>query len=172
MNRLAVATCGSLLAMSAAAQVTVYRCVDAEGRVQLGDAPCPHGQRQEVSHIPALSPGTPSPPPAPLFTPPATSAEAPAPVADAAPADAPAAPRLFECVAPNGERYASTTPEGTSRWVSMWSLDIPVATSASTSLAITGGDVRLGPSGASMTAPLQRAWWPDNAVVLVRDRCE
>ena len=54
----------------------------------------------------------------------------------------------------------------------MWSLDIPVATGPSTSLAITGGDVRIGPSGISMTAPLPRAWWPDNAVVLVRDRCQ
>ena len=175
MNRLLAPACALLLALPAAAQVTVYRCVDAEGRVQLGDAPCPHGQQQEVRRIPALSPApsSPTPAPAPLFTAP-TVVETPAllvaPWPESAPA--PAQPRLYECVAPNGERYASTTPEGTARWVSMWSLDIPVATGPSTSLAITGGDVRIGPSGTSMTVPLQRAWWPDNAVVLVRDRCE
>ena len=173
MSRLIVLALALLLAPQAVAQVTVYRCVDAQGHVQIGDAPCPRGQQEEVRRVPALAPVPPSPKPAatPLFTPP-TVVTTPAPVLVAQPAPAPAQPRLYECVAPNGERYASTTPEGTARWVSMWSLDIPVATGPSTSLAITGGDVRIGPSGISMTAPLPRAWWPDNAVVLVRDPCQ
>ena len=176
MSRLVVLALALLLAPQAVAQVTVYRCVDAQGHVQIGDAPGPRGQQEEVRRVPGLTPVPPSPkkPAAtPLFTAP-TVVETPAllvaPWPESAPA--PAQPRLYECVAPNGERYASTTPEGTARWVSMWSLDIPVATGPSTSLAITGGDVRIGPSGISMTAPLPRAWWPDNAVVLVRDRCE
>lgn len=169
---LALASVPALLPVpQAAAQVTVYRCVDAQGHVRIGDAPCPRGQHGGMRQVPAPSPTPPAPAPAPLFTP-AGVAEAPAPGAMAQPAPAPARPRLYQCVAPNGERYTSTTPEGTARWVSMWSLDIPVATGPSTSLAITGGDVRIGPSGASMTAPLSRAWWPDNAVILVRDRCQ
>lgn len=172
MNAFLPTACLLLLALPAAAQVTVYRCTDAQGRVLLGDAPCPRGQRQEVRQLPAPKPAPARAPAANVATPATAAPSPPEPMPEPEPGQAPGQRPLYECVAPNGERYASTTPEGTARWVSVWSLDIPVATSPSTSLAITGGDVRIGPSGIRMTAPLRRAWWPDNAVVLVRDRCE
>lgn len=115
----------------AAGQVTVYRCVDANGRVALRDSPCTGGERQEVRNM--LRPKD-----APRAVPPAAT---PAPVA--APAAPPAvivvrAPQpMYECTTQDGKRYTSTTPEGNPRWVPLWTLGWPVVEGAWTNDAGT-----------------------------------
>jgi hypothetical protein len=106
--------------VQAGADVTIYRCTDAKGRLTLRDSPCNRGDRQETRSM--LRPkDAPQPPPRPPLAP-----------IDAAPAAAPQivvvnAPRpLYECVTPDQERYLSDTPEGNPRWVPLWTQGYPV----------------------------------------------
>jgi L-threonylcarbamoyladenylate synthase len=105
-----------------AQQVTVYRCVAADGRVSLRDSPCADGERQQVRTMQK-----------PKDAPPPATPVAPAP-APARP-ETPAPPRvivlrtpqpMYECVTPDGEHYTSATPEGNPRWVPLWTLGWPV----------------------------------------------
>lgn len=115
----------SLPAAAPPAQVTIYRCVDASGRLSLRDSPCRKGEKQEVRAM--LRPTDPPPQRAATAAPRRT----PAPVVDAAPAIprvvylTPPRP-LYECTTPDGARYTSESPEGTPRWVPLWTLGGPV----------------------------------------------
>lgn len=109
------------IASAPAADVTIYRCTDAQGRLTVRDTPCRPGERQQVREM--LRPSDPAPRPA---------AKA-APAAPPAPAAAPPrvivvhAPRpLYECVTHDGERYTSDIAEGNPRWVPLPVLGYPV----------------------------------------------
>ena len=103
-------------------EVTVYRCTDARGKVQLRDSPCPGGQRQSTRRMQRIvdPPPVPRPPEPP---PPVTAVPSPEPprvlVVQA--------PRpMYECTTPDGTTYTSESPEGNPRWVPLWTLDYPV----------------------------------------------
>lgn len=115
------------MAGASAAEVTIYRCTDGQGRLTLRDTPCRHGERQQVRAM--LRPSDPAP--RPLA----------APRAAAQPAAATAPPRvvvvqaprpLYECVTGDGERYTSDTAEGNLRWVPLAVLGYPL-------VAVAGG---------------------------------
>lgn len=100
--------------------VTIYRCLDARGRLTLRDTPCAKGERQEARSMlrPKDAPARPAP---------ARSARQ---AAEAAPPPRvvvayPARP-MYECITPDGERYTSDSPEGNPRWVPLWTLGYPV----------------------------------------------
>ena len=110
------------------ATVTVYRCIDARGKVSLQDAPCAKGQAQQAREMQRPADAPPRPPALP------SPASPPPPATPAAPA-APAAPRtvylapprpLYECVTPDGKRYTSDDGRGNPRWVPLWTLGYPV----------------------------------------------
>lgn len=101
-------------APATAAEVTIYRCIGANGAVTLRDSPCLKGEKQEVRAMQRPR----DPPPAP---------PAPTPQPAAAPVPAPPPTRIvyltpptpmYECTAPDGEVYTSDTGEGRPRWVS------------------------------------------------------
>ncbi len=106
----------------AAEGVTVYRCTDARGKVELRDSPCAKGKNQTTREMVRIA----SPPPPRRL----------APVrVDAPPAPAPVAPQyvfintprpMYECFTPDGQRYTSESPEGNPRWMPLWALDYPV----------------------------------------------
>lgn len=97
--------------------VTIYRCIDAKGRLTLRDSPCAKGERQETRTM--LRPK--DAPPRPRE---ATQAPVPPPAAPAVVVAYPPRP-LYECVTPDGEHYTSDTPEGNPRWVPLWTLGYP-----------------------------------------------
>lgn len=115
----ASATAGAVAA-PAQAEVTIYRCVDAKGRLTLRDTPCARGERQETRSM--LRPKDAPPRPAATRSP-RTPPEAlpPTRVVVAYPARP-----MYECVTPDGERYTSDSPEGNPRWVPLWTLGYPV----------------------------------------------
>ncbi|GAB3736178.1 hypothetical protein GCM10028862_20600 [Luteimonas pelagia] len=144
-----------------AGQITIYRCTDAQGRLTLRDSPCRKGETQ--STVEMLRPQDPPPgrePPAtvePTDTPPPT-------VQREVVYRAPPRP-MYECVRPDGTRYASETPEGDPRWVPWWTLGYPVV-------------IPRNPLGDRVGAPPARPGDPPIAVVhgapggtWVRDRC-
>lgn len=98
------------------AQVTIYRCLDAAGRLSLRDSPCRRGETQEVRSM--LRPVDP-PPHRSVATVPRTPR---VPVVEAAPAQprvvyvTPPRP-MYECTTPEGQRYTSETADGNPRWV-------------------------------------------------------
>jgi hypothetical protein len=108
----------------AAPQVTVYRCLAADGAVTLRDTPCATGERQETRAMlrPTDAPRPPSPTPA--VTAPAAPA-APAPPRVVIVRQAPPTP-MYECTTPDNTTYTSDSPEGNPRWVPMWTLGWPV----------------------------------------------
>lgn len=110
-------------AAQAAGQVTVYRCETSAGKVTLGDAPCPAGQRQEMREM--LRPQ--DPPPAPPA--PAAPAAASASPATASPREVvvyrtPPRP-MYECTTDEGRTYTSDNGDGNPRQVPIWSLGYP-----------------------------------------------
>ncbi|MDO5505749.1 MAG: DUF4124 domain-containing protein [Pseudoxanthomonas suwonensis] len=125
-----VLLCGSMLPVTATAadgDVTIYRCVDDAGRVMLRDSPCPAGHRQDVRQMVR-----------PKDAPARASASAPARTASTSAASSGSmtarpqvlvvnAPRpMYECIRPDGTRYSSDGPEGSPRWVPLWTLGYPV----------------------------------------------
>lgn len=100
---------------TSAPQLVVYRCTDARGEVSLRDTPCARGQQQRARDM--LRPQDPPPrpivamPPAPLAT---TVAAPPQVIVLQAPQP------MFECIAPDGERYSSDTGLGRQRWEGVW----------------------------------------------------
>jgi hypothetical protein len=110
-----------LMAASAAlaADITIYRCTDAQGQLTLRDTPCRKGEKQQMQEMLR-----------PKDAPPAMrKAAAAPPVAPAAPATryvavAPARP-MYECVTPDGNHYLSDTRAGNPRWVPLWTLGYP-----------------------------------------------
>ena len=110
-----------------AAQITIYRCTDSDGRLTLRDTPCKRGETQQ-----ALEMQRPVDPPPRRKV--AISPAEPEPEPEAAPAEAPPnyvvvnQPRpMYECETYEGERYLSDTAEGNPRWVELWALGYPVA---------------------------------------------
>jgi hypothetical protein len=105
----------------AADEVTIYRCVDAKGRLTLRDTPCAKGEQQQARTM--LRPKDAPPPPRTV------ERDAPPPPAPATPSVVYAYPPrpLYECITPDGERYTSDTAEGNPRWVPLWTLGYPVA---------------------------------------------
>lgn len=104
-------------------QVTIYRCVDANGRLTLRDSPCAAGERQQVRTM--QRPQDPPPKPRPAPPPPAPTASAPTPVRERVVVAYPPRP-LYECIRPDGSRYTSDSGEGNPRWVPLWSLGYPL----------------------------------------------
>lgn len=102
-----------------AAEVTIYRCVGANGRLTLRDTPCAKGERQEARTMLR-----------PKDAPPRPAARRPAraePLAERTRVVVAYPPRpLYECSTPDGERYTSDSSEGNPRWVPLWTLGYPV----------------------------------------------
>lgn len=100
--------------------VTIYRCIDARGKLALRDRPCPGGQAQTTREMQRI------------VDPPRRARVAPDPVPAAAPPPAPQVivvntPRpMYACTTPDGSTYTSDTPEGNPRWVPLWTLGYPV----------------------------------------------
>lgn len=108
-------------AATAAGQVTIYRCVDAKGRLALRDTPCLKGERQETRTMVRPKDAPPRPAAASPSRTPTRDEAMPARVVVAYP------PRpMYECVTPDGDRYTSDSPEGNPRWVPLWTLGYPV----------------------------------------------
>jgi hypothetical protein len=106
---------------TSAEQVTIYRCVDAKGRLALRDTPCLKGERQETRTMVRPKDAPPRPSAASPPRVPARDGDAPTRVVVAYP------PRpMYECVTPDGDRYTSDSSEGNPRWVPLWTLGYPV----------------------------------------------
>ncbi len=104
--------------------VTIYRCVDAKGKLTLRDSPCAKGQEQQQKR----SMQRPKDPPASV---PATPAGKRAATSSTTRPDiryvVVNAPRpLYECVRPDGTQYVSDNADGNRRWVPLWTLGYPV----------------------------------------------
>ena len=107
--------------MAQSGEVRIYRCTDNAGKQTLRDTPCPKGQQQQVRDMarpkdaPPVKKTEPMPTPALARQPPA-----PSQVRYLAP------PRpMYECVTPDGNRYASDDDAGNPRWVPLWTLGYP-----------------------------------------------
>ncbi|WP_147653534.1 DUF4124 domain-containing protein [Vulcaniibacterium gelatinicum] len=143
-----------------AGQVTIYRCVDAKGRLTLRDSPCAAGERQQMRTMQRPQ----DPPPRPTSAPAPTAPAAPALVRDRVVVAWPPQP-LYECIRPDGSRYTSDSGEGNPRWVPLWTLGYPLL-------------VPRNPLGDRVGAPPPRPGDPPLAVVygpppmtFVRDEC-
>ncbi len=97
---------------SGTAQVTIYRCVAANGTVALRDSPCLKGEKQEVRAM--QRPQDPPPRPA-VPTPPAAPPAAPAPPSTRVVYLSPPKP-MYECTTPEGQTYTSDDDDGNPRW--------------------------------------------------------
>jgi hypothetical protein len=104
----------------AAGQVTVYRCETSSGKVTLGDAPCPAGQRQEMREM--IRPQDPPPSSTPVAAPAPPAAPI---VRDVVVYRTPPRP-MYECSTDEGKTYTSDNGEGNPRLVPIWSLGYPV----------------------------------------------
>lgn len=105
---------------SPAAEITLYRCVDAKGKLTLRDSPCAKGEKQETRTF--QRPVDPPPRPAAQATPPLPPPSKPAEVRYVT--VNPPRP-LYECVTPDGDRYTSDTDAGNPRYVPLWTLGYP-----------------------------------------------
>ena len=114
---------GAQVAGKPPANVTVYRCTDASGRVSIGDAPCRKGQAQQMREMqrPQEAPAKPVSPALPMRQ----AASVPAPVVQAPVYLAPPRP-MYECTTPDGAHYTSDDGNGNPRWVPLWTLGYPV----------------------------------------------
>lgn len=109
------------IAGASAAEVTIYRCTDAQGRLTLRDTPCRKGERQRTREM--RRPSDPAPRPAARLAP-----AAPPPAYSAPPRIVVVhAPRpLYECLTEDGGRYTSESTEGNLRWVPLAVLGYPM----------------------------------------------
>ena len=165
----ALAAPAGTAAVPAADQVTIYRCIDAQGRLALRDTPCRKGERQETRTMQR-----------PKDAPPRPSAPSPSATRDAAtpPARVVVAypPRpMYECVTPDGDRYTSDSPEGNPRWVPLWTLGYPVYPVGPRTRS--GVDFRLGNRNVEVTGGSHVVTGPlpspaaYGAGTWIRDRC-
>lgn len=141
--------------------VTVYRCTDARGQVELRDSPCPANQHQQTRQM--LRPRD-APP------------RAATPITTPAPQDTVREVRyvlrqprpLYECTAADGSRYTSESGEGIQRWqpgwivAPPWGMRPPVAPLH----ARHGGGVHVYP-GIAYSAG---AWVRDSCVPMPQER--
>lgn len=106
---------------ASAAEVVIYRCTDAQGRLTLRDTPCRAGERQQVRSMQRPV----DPPPRPAATPAPTTAAVPQPPPERTRIVVVTPPRpLYECVTPDGERYTSESDAGRPRFVPLWTLGV------------------------------------------------
>lgn len=96
-----------------AAEVTIYRCTDAQGNKTLRDSPCKRGEKQQTQSM--LRPRDAKP-----------AAVTRAPTRTAATGETvryvmqPAPRTLYQCVTPDGASYTSESPQGQARWQPAW----------------------------------------------------
>jgi hypothetical protein len=176
---------GTLIACTAgialAQDVTIYRCVSAEGRLTLRDSPCEKGETQQTRMMqrpkdPPPRAETPTPSVAPV--PPRT--DPPTRVVYATP------PRpMYECVTPEGEHYTSDSDEGNPRWQPFWAPAYPAypvwphgsGASVSGNVSIGNGNLSFSSGSATPLPPRPPHGPPGHGVVLpaggtwIRDRC-
>ena len=136
-----------------AADITIYRCTDGQGRLTLRDTPCRKGETQQATDM-----QRPRDPPKRAKAK-ATSKPAATVVATTAPAAitryivmAPPRP-MYECVTPDGNTYLSDSDEGNPRWMPLWALGYPVVETR-TSLGNNIGGPPVRPSGQQPGPPL------------------
>lgn len=150
-------------AAPAPAQVTIYRCIDAAGRLSLRDSPCRKGEKQEVRAM--LRPTDPAPQRA--------VATAPRPVRTPVVDATPVTPRVvyitpprptYECTTPDGERYESESAEGNPRWVPLWTVGYPVVI-APEARGGYGGRIEYRDRGARVRLEGGRQWRVPGTVV-------
>ena len=111
----------AVTAASAPGQVTLYRCVGADGQLTLRDTPCAAGEHQEARGM--LRPQ--DPPPQPPAAAPALPASSPVDPAPPRVVVVHAPTPTYECTTPDGDRYTSHDPAGNPRWVPLWTLGYP-----------------------------------------------
>src|SRR5690606_2028106 len=92
------------------------------GQLTLRDTPCAKGETQEIRSM--TRPIDPAPIQAPAAAIPASSS-APAPAPQTTVIYRTPPQPMYECIAPDGSRYASDTGEGNPRWVPLWTLGYP-----------------------------------------------
>lgn len=161
---LALMLCPPPAAAAAPAQVTIYRCTDAAGRLSLRDSPCRRGERQEVRAM--LRPTDPPPQRAVATAPRPAPARATVETSSAAPRVVYVTPTrtTYECTTPDGARYASESPEGNPRWVPLWTLGYPAVVVAE-ARAGHGGRIEYRDRHARLRVDGGRAWRVPGTVV-------
>ena len=119
-HRLAIAAAllGALLAsdLARADEVTIYRCVDATGRVALQDRPCPKDVHQDVRQMIRPVDAPPRAEPVRAYARPAPRAVEVHVVHDRDPEPA------YRCTTPDGDTYISRTGIPRGRYVPLWTL--------------------------------------------------
>ncbi|MET1162103.1 MAG: DUF4124 domain-containing protein [Pseudoxanthomonas sp.] len=105
-----------------AQEVTIYRCIGADGRLALRDSPCAKGETQEVRSM--QRPKDPAPVAAPEARPVPPPAAVPSRQVQVV-YRIPPRP-MYECVTADGDRYTSDNGEGNPRSVPLWTLGYPV----------------------------------------------
>lgn len=96
------------------AEVVIYRCTDAQGRLSLRSSPCPAGETQAVKRMTRPQDA----PPRPAARPTAPAASPPAVIAS--PAYRPAPRPLYACQSADGRSYLSDSANGSPRMVPQW----------------------------------------------------
>ncbi|MBW8824029.1 MAG: DUF4124 domain-containing protein [Xanthomonadales bacterium] len=94
--------------------ITVYRCTDARGQVELRDSPCPANQHQQTRQMLRPKDAPPAPPASATMAP--TPRETVREVRYVLRQPGP----LYECTATDGSRYTSESGEGNLRWQPEW----------------------------------------------------
>lgn len=167
----------SLVAPAHAAEITIYRCVDAKGHLTLRDSPCKKGEKQSLTEMQRPR----DPPKRKVAT---TAASKPASkVTATADASAASMPRyivmtppkpMYECTTPDGTRYMSDNGQGNPRWMPLWALGYPVA-EPRTSLGDNIGGPPARPMGTQPGPPSQSSsrfiYDPYGPGAWVRDEC-
>lgn len=115
------------------AGVTVYRCTDARGKVELRDTPCDKAKRQQQRQL--VRPKDPPPRAARPVAAAAASSASPMQAPQVIMVNSPRA--MYECTTPDGKRYTSDSGEGNPRWQPLWTLGYP--TWVEGPIASTGG---------------------------------
>lgn len=105
-----------------AADITIYRCTDAQGHLTLRDTPCHKGETQQTKEMQRPKDAPPSRRNA-IASPPVTAPETTLPPPHYV-VMAPPRP-MYECVTPDNRRYLSDTSAGNPRWVPLWTLGYP-----------------------------------------------
>lgn len=152
--------------------ITVYRCVDAKGKLSLRDTPCPKGQTQQARILPKIA-NSPKPKAAPTIEPAAAAAPPPQVIVIN---NTPPQP-MYECITPDGQTYPSDSPEGNPRWAPLWTIGYPVEVER-TIITPGGGHLRYSNGridGGWRTGDIHRVVEPTiagyGAGTWVRDQC-
>ena len=134
---------------ASAAEITLYRCVDAKGKLTLRDTPCAKGEEQQTRTFQK-----------PVDPPPRPAVPTPLPAApdkrDEVRYVTLSPPRpLYECVTPDGERYTSDTDAGNPRWVPLWTLGYPWPDGSFRTATTLGIGVRPTPRPPNLGPPVR-----------------